>query len=164
MNWWGYLHLAVNHFPIISTIIGMLILLAGLIFKNEGIKLSGLGTMVFAAIMAVPAILTGDSAAEAVKGLPDVLSSLVEKHEDIAYVGLWSILPMGIIAGLAIYSLFKKEKMYKSLVITAFVLSVLVSGVMIYVGRTGGKIRHSEFRNFSAPAKNQAVEAADAHD
>ena len=163
MNW-GYLHLAVNHFPIISVIVGMLILLAGFIFKNEGIKLSGLGTLVFAAIMAVPAILTGDSAGEAVKGLPDALSSLIERHEDVAYVGLWSILPLGIIAALAIYSTLKKEKMYKSFVIAAFVLSILVSGVMIYVGRTGGKIRHSEFRNLTAPSTEKPGGVKEDHD
>jgi len=141
----GYFHLAINHFPIIGTILGCLILAAGIIVKQDGVKLSGLGTLVFAAIMAIPTILTGDPAEDALEGISGVASHLIDRHEDIAYVGLWSIIPLGLISALAFYSLLKKELFGKYLVIATMVLSIVVSGVMIYVGRTGGMIRHTEF-------------------
>lgn len=140
----GYFHLIVNHFPIIGSIIGSLLLLAGIIFNKEDIKLSGLGTLVFAAFMAIPAILTGDPAKEAVEAVEGISKQLIHAHEDIARVGLWAIIPLGIISAMAMYSLVKKERINKYLIIAALLLSIVTSGVMVYVGYTGGKIRHTQ--------------------
>ena len=49
MNW-AYFHMVINHFPIVGVIIGTMLLIAGMIFKNQGVKISGLGTIVFAAL------------------------------------------------------------------------------------------------------------------
>ena len=146
MNW-AYVHVIINHFPIVGVIIGTVILIAGMVFKNEGIKISGLGTIVFAALMAVVTDLTGDPAKEAVKGLPDVVQSLVNKHEDIASIALFLIIPAGLMAALTLYSIWKKEKSVNFLLIITLVLSLVSCGAMTYVGRTGGQIRHTEFRN-----------------
>lgn len=146
MNW-AYFHLVINHFPIIGVIIGSLILGAGMAFKNQGITISGLGTIVFAALMAVLAYLTGDPAEKAVEGLADVAKSLVSRHEDIATVGMYLLIPAGLIASLTLYSIWKKERSVRFLLIISLVLALMGSGAMIFVGRTGGQIRHSEFRS-----------------
>jgi uncharacterized membrane protein len=146
MNW-AYLHVIINHFPIVGVIIGTLLLIAGMIFKNEGIKISGLGTLVFAALMAVIVDLTGDPAKEAVKGLPDFVQSLISRHEDIASVALFLLIPAGLLAALTLYSIYKKERSVRFLLIITLVLSLVSCAAMGYVGRTGGQIRHTEFRN-----------------
>ena len=146
MNW-AYIHIILNHFPIVGIIIGTLLLIIGMVFKNEGIRISGLGTIVFAALMAVVVDLTGDPAKEAVNSLPDVVRSLINRHEDIASVGLFLMIPTGLIAGLTLYSLWKKEKSVRFLTIITLVLSLISCGAMGYAGRTGGQIRHTEFRN-----------------
>ncbi len=140
----GYFHLIVNHFPIIGTIIGSLLLLAGIIFNKDDIKLSALGTLVFAAFMAIPAIATGNPAKEAVEAIEGISKHIIHTHEDIARVGLWAIIPLGIISAMAMYSIAKKERNNKYLVIAALLLSIVTSGVMAYVGYTGGKIRHTQ--------------------
>jgi len=145
MNW-AYFHLVINHFPIIGVIIGSLLLGAGLAFKNQGVTISGLGTIVFAALMAVLAYLTGDSAEKVVEGLADVAKSLVSRHEDIATVGMYLLIPAGLIASLTLYSIWKKERSARFLMIISLVLALIASGAMVYAGRTGGQIRHSEFR------------------
>jgi uncharacterized membrane protein len=146
MNW-AYVHVILNHFPIVGLIIGTLILIAGMVFKNEGIKISGLGTIIFAALMAVVIDLTGDPAKEAMKGMPDIVGSLINRHEDIASVALFLIIPAGLIAALTLYSIWKKEKSVRFLLIFTLVLSLISCAAMGYVGRTGGQIRHTEFRN-----------------
>jgi uncharacterized membrane protein len=146
MNW-AYFHLVINHFPIIGVIIGSMLLVAGMVFKNQGVKISGLGTIVFAAIMAVVAYLTGDPAEEAVKGLTDVAKSLVSRHEDFATIGMYILIPAGLMAAMTLYSTWKKEKSVHFLIILTLILSLISSGAMVFVGRTGGQIRHSEFRN-----------------
>jgi len=146
MNW-AYIHVIINHFPIVGVIIGALLLIAGMVFKNEGIKISGLGTLVFAAIMAVIVDLTGDPAKEAVNGLPDFVQSLISRHEDIASVALFLLIPAGLLAALTLYSIYKKEKSVRFLLIITLVLSLISCAAMGYVGHTGGQIRHTEFRN-----------------
>ncbi len=146
MNW-AYLHVIMNHFPIVGVIIGTLILIAGMAFKNEGVKISGLGTIVFAALMGIVVDLTGDPAKEAVKGMPDIVGSLVSKHEDIASIALFLLIPAGLMAALTLYSIWKKEKSVRLLLIITLVISLISCAAMGYVGRTGGQIRHTEFRN-----------------
>ena len=74
MNW-TYLHILVNHFPIVGFVIGTLLLFSGLFFQNQGVKISGLGTILFAGFMAVLAYLTGSPAEEAVAGIPHFAGS-----------------------------------------------------------------------------------------
>lgn len=148
MNW-AYLHLVLNHFPIIGAIIGTLLLVAGMVLKNEGIKISGLGVLVFAAFMAIITYLTGDPAENAVKGLPDVVNSLISRHEDIATISMYLLIPTGLLAALTLYSIWKKERTISFLLTVTLMLSLLSSVAMVYAGRTGGQIRHSEFRSDS---------------
>jgi uncharacterized membrane protein len=145
MNW-AYFHIVINHFPIVGVIIGALLLLAGLVFKNQGVSMSGLGTVVFAALTAIVAYQTGDPAEDAVKGLPGVAESLINRHEDIATIGMYLLIPAGLIAAMTLYSIWKKEKSVRFLLIIMLVLSLISSGMLVYVGYTGGQIRHSEFR------------------
>ena len=149
MNW-AYFHMLINHFPIIGVFIGTLLLIAGLLYRNQGVQISGLGIVVFAGLTFILAYLSGDPAKEAVKGLPEVAQSLVNRHEDIASVGMYLLIPAVILAALSLYSIRKNEKSVQFLIIITLVLSVVSSVAMFYVGHTGGQIRHTEFRSDSS--------------
>jgi len=146
MNW-AYIHLVINHFPIIGVIIGTALLSAGVIFKNQGVTISGLGTIVFASLMAIVAYMTGDPAEGVAKGLPDVARSLISRHENIATVGMYLMVTAGLLAGSSLFSIWKKDKSIRLLIILTLAFSLISSGTMVYIGRTGGQIRHTEFRN-----------------
>jgi uncharacterized membrane protein len=133
----AHFHLLVNHIPIIGVIFGMLILLVGFILKNGIVKQTGLGTLIFAALSASVALFTGDPAGEAVEHLPGVTEALIEHHEDIAYSSLWILIPMGVLAALAFYSNWKKEKSGNLLSMITLFLSVLAIAMMSWVGPTG---------------------------
>lgn len=150
---WAYFHIVINHFPIVGVIIGSLLLMAGLIFKNQGVNLSGLGTIVFAMFTAILAYQTGDPAEDVVMGIPGIAEILINRHEDLATVGMYLLIPAGLMAALSIYSIWQKERSVHFLIIITLVLSLISSGVMVYVGQTGGQIRHTEFRN-DATQKN----------
>ncbi len=146
----AYLHILTNHFPIVGIIIGTLLLISGMILKNEGIRLSGLGTIVFASVMAIVADLTGDPAKDALRNLPGISESLINRHEDIASVSMFLMIPAGLLAALTIYSIIKKERSVNFLTIITLALALLSCAVMGYVGHTGGQIKHDEFRSTSA--------------
>ncbi len=146
MNW-AYIHLVINHFPIVGTIIGTTLLAAGVIFKNQGVTISGLGTIVFAALIAIVAYMTGNPAEELMRGFPDIAKSLISRHENIATVGMYLMVTAGLLAASSLYSIWKKDKAIRLLIILTLAFSLISSGIMVYIGRTGGQIRHSEFRN-----------------
>ncbi len=146
----AYLHILTNHFPIVGIIIGTLLLITGMVFKNDGIRLSGLGTIIFASVMAIVADLTGDPAKDALRNLPGISESLINRHEDIASVSMFLMIPAGLLAALTIYSIIKKERSVKFLTIITLALALVSCAVMGYVGHTGGQIKHDEFRSTSA--------------
>jgi uncharacterized membrane protein len=140
----AYPHLLVNHLPILGTFFGIMILIAGLFLKNDTVKQTGLATLVFAALTSGLALFTGDPAGEVVEKLPGISESIIEYHENMAYMSLWILIPSGLLSAMAFYAIWKKEKGAKNLVIAALVLSLITAGWMAYVGKTGGQIRHSE--------------------
>ncbi|MFZ4705295.1 MAG: hypothetical protein ACOYMF_04740 [Bacteroidales bacterium] len=162
----AYPHLLVNHFPILGTIFGILILLSGIILKNDTVKQTGLATLVFAALMSAVALFTGDPAGEAVNAIPGTSEAMIDHHENMAYMALWILIPSGLLSAMAFYSIWKKEKGAKNLVIAAFALSLLAAGWMAYVAKTGGQIRHSELRSQTSgiPAGQEMQKESDDKD
>lgn len=140
-------HLLLNHLPIIGGIIGMGILVAGFVLKNNPmVKRTALGVFVFSAVFAIPTFLTGEGAEEAVENLPGVMESLIEEHEDLGKLFLLLMSTLGVVSLLALFADIKKLKAAKTL----YFLVLLVGMVSIYFGATtgvsGGKVRHTEIR------------------
>lgn len=115
----AYPHLLVNHLPILGTIFGILILGTGMFLRNDTVKQTGLGTLVFAALSSALALLTGDPAGDIVKTLPGISETVIEYHENMAYLSLWILIPSGILSAMAFYSTWKREKAAKYMVIAA---------------------------------------------
>jgi hypothetical protein len=81
MNW-AYVHLALNHLPVIGAIFGVLLLLLALLRKSEELKRVSLGVFVITALLALPIYFTGEPAEEVVEHLPGVAEPLIERHEN----------------------------------------------------------------------------------
>jgi uncharacterized membrane protein len=84
----AHAHLYLNHFPIIGSII-LLILLAYAIYKKKDnlIRIS-LWFFVCAAIIILPVYFTGDPAEESIINSPGMSEELIEPHESAALVSL----------------------------------------------------------------------------
>jgi len=152
----AHLHLIVNHFPIIGTLIGVGVLAYGLFINNLAVKKVGLGIFVLMAILAVPAYLTGEGAEEAVEHLAGVSDHDIHEHEELAETGIVVIGALGILALFALYAFAKKKAMAKTLTIVAFLLGLVTFGLFAKVGNLGGKIRHTELsENHSSNEQNE---------
>ena len=80
----AHLHLVVNHFPIIGTILGVGILIAGIILKNNSTKNVAYALFIVAAIFAAFSMYTGEGAEELVEDMPSVGKKIIHEHEEIA--------------------------------------------------------------------------------
>ncbi len=147
------IHLALNHAPLFLSIIGGVILILGMIKKNESFKNLSLYFLIAAALFTVPVFLTGEGTEELVENLPGVNETAIEEHEDMAKISLIIIIITGAISLLAIF-LKKNTGIGKLLFTGALLLSLASFGFMAQTAHLGGLIRHSELQNGNSTNTN----------
>lgn len=140
------IHLALNHAPLLLSIIGGGILILGMIQKNETFKTLSLYMLVAAALFTIPVFLTGEGTEELVEHLPGVTENMIEKHEDMAKIAMIVIAISGVTALAGIF-LRKKASMAKAVFALCLLLSLASFGTMAQTAHLGGLIRHSEIQN-----------------
>ena len=143
-----YFHLAMNHFPVIASIFGLVILGYGVLRRNDPLMFTGLGIIIVTGLVAIPVYLTGEPAEEVVEVLPGVIEGLIESHEDFAKFALVSAIVSGSVSLIALlFSLARFEsKVGRMLVWASLVLTIMTVGTMGWTAKLGGVIRHTEIR------------------
>ncbi|UBZ06747.1 hypothetical protein LDL76_15485 [Salegentibacter mishustinae] len=143
----AHYHLIVNHLPIVGLLIGILVLIAGLVFNKTEVKLTALGILIFSAITSIAAFYTGEGAEDVVENLEGISETLIHTHEEYAETFYSLTLILG---GLSIISFFmelKKIRLSKYMLIICLLMAIVGGISATYVGLSGGEIRHSEIRN-----------------
>src|SRR5690606_26021317 len=134
----AHLHLLTNHIPIVGISIGLLILAAGFIFKNTVVKRTALAVFIFAALLAVPAFLTGEDAEELIEDMAGISHQLIEEHEDMAAVFIWLIEVTGILAAATLILSFSLKKSIDFLYVIVFCLAAVSAVYAFETGNSGG--------------------------
>ena len=146
----AHLHMVVNHFPIIGTIFGLGILIAGVFMKNTVIKNVAYILFVVAAIFAAVSMATGEGAEEIAENLPSVTHQIIHEHEEMAEKLALVLYALGVISLLGLFLNFKHHA--KAATVSYLALVVAIVGVFFgkQTGTTGGEVRHSEIRTSNA--------------
>src|ERR1700680_1480747 len=84
----AHLHLLLNHFPIIGTIIGLGLFLVSLVGKNDDLRRASLIVLSVMALLSIPTFFSGVGAQGAIKNAPGVSEALIERHEGAAIMAL----------------------------------------------------------------------------
>lgn len=154
-----HIHLLLNHFPVIGTMIGSLLLIWGIYSKQNNLKTIAAVVLAAMAIMAIPVYLTGEPAEEAVENLPGVSETLIGMHEDAANIAIWLMEITGIFSLVAIFIQMKHSAKASSFFMLAAVFSIISFAAMARTGYYGGKIRHTEIRSAQDAGATQATDA-----
>lgn len=149
-----HFHLAFTHFPIIGTIIGVLILIAGFVFRKEPVIKSALLLFVGMAIIAIPVFLTGEGAEESVENLQGVSEKIIHEHEELAEKAIILMEILGIFSLGAFILMLLKSKFSRIVNIIVLVLSIAAFGLIAKTGNMGGQIRHTEIRKAGITNQN----------
>jgi len=142
----AHLHLLLNHFPIIGTIVALGLFIVSFIGKNDDLKRSSLIIFAAIALLTLPAFFSGIGAQRAVRKDPLVSTAVIDRHEGAAMLALFFMLITG---ALALIELWKRrrivtEKPWSGTLLAILLFSLLTAGLMARVGTTGGDIRHPE--------------------
>jgi len=148
-----HLHLLLNHVPVLGTAFGLGLLVFGMWRKSSELQKAALGTFVIAALVGVPAYLTGEPAEEGVESLPGVTEAFIEQHESAASIAFTGIVALGVIAMIGLF-LFRRGKAVATWFATLMLVGALaVSVLMAWTANLGGQIRHTEIRPNATPSK-----------
>jgi uncharacterized membrane protein len=158
----AHLHMVVNHFPIIGTIFGLGILIAGIILNNNSAKNIAYFLFIIAAIFAALSMGTGEGAEEIAEKLPGVTDQVIHEHEELAEKFAIVLYILGIVSLAGLYLNLKNHAKANLLSYLAVVISVVGVVLAQQVGTSGGEVRHTEIRaNATQNSTNTETEGED---
>src|SRR5688572_29885606 len=99
----AHLHLLLNHFPTIGTMIAISLFIGALLRRNEDLK--GVSLVIFfgLALISLPAYMSGAAAVEVMRDATEWSDAAVKAHQDAALWGLICIEITGIVAWFALW-------------------------------------------------------------
>jgi uncharacterized membrane protein len=142
MNY-AHLHLLLNHFPIIGTIVGLGLFLISFLGKNEDLRRGSYIIFAAIALLSIPTFLSGYGAQLMIKG-PGVSDALIQRHQSSALLSLWFMEATGALALAGLWQTQKTPHIPRWNVAAVLIFSLLTTGLMARTGNTGGDIRHPE--------------------
>ncbi|MBK0402319.1 hypothetical protein I5M27_04940 [Adhaeribacter sp. BT258] len=154
-----YLHLTLTHFPIVGSFIAFILLFSGYIQKSEGITKAALFLLVALALVTIVVNHTGEEAEEFVENMAGYSHEAIHEHEEMAEWAFRLMLATGLGAATALYMFRRKAQKTRLLVGLVLFLSLATCGLMVWAGKKGGEIRHTEVNSVSetnAPSENHA--------
>ena len=139
----AYLHILLNHFPVIGTGFIFILGLHSLISKNDKIKRFSMILLVLLSLLTIVIFKSGENARGIVKGMDGIIEENIDAHEDFAEKSFIVMETFGFLTLIfLIYNKFSKPipGVY-TIIFLLFLLAVL--GMMMYTAHLGGKIAHS---------------------
>ncbi|MGZ9675881.1 hypothetical protein [Flavobacterium sp. GNP001] len=146
----AHLHLVVNHFPIIGTILGLGILIAGIVLKNKSVQNTAYVLFVVAAVFAFFSMSTGEGAEEMVEDFPGIGKAIIHEHEEMAEKLALVLYALAITSLFGLYFNLKNKPKAKQVSYVATVVAIIAVFFAQQTGTTGGEVRHTEIRTESA--------------
>lgn len=139
-----HVHLLLNHFPIIGTIIALGLFIFGLIGKSDGLKKASLVIFAGIALLSIPTYMSGNGAADALSKLPGVSMNAIAVHNNAAVVAIGFMELTGLFSWLGLWQYRRFTHARTWTIATVVVLSLIALYYMAVTGNTGGQIRHGE--------------------
>lgn len=146
---WVHLHLLLNHVPVLGTAFAVLLLAYGAARHSADVTRASLGAFILFGLLGIVVYLTGEPAEEAVEHLPGVSKSLIEAHEEAAFVAMLLLAAFGLAALVALIRFRGGRSIPRGVVLSALLLSLIPAGAMAWTANLGGQIRHEEIRSGS---------------
>jgi hypothetical protein len=147
-----YVHVLINHFPLIGLLVAMVALIAALITRNRTATLIGLALVGLLALSAWPVSEYGEEGYDRVLSMADEAGGKYLAHHR-ALADRWVFLYY-LTAGVAGLGFALAWKWRRTLVFSSILALVLAAASLaagIVIAKAGGCIRHREFRSGPPP-------------
>ncbi|MFL5500299.1 MAG: hypothetical protein ACJ79Q_03615 [Gemmatimonadaceae bacterium] len=141
---WPYIHLMLNHFPVVLSVSALAVTLLALLLGKRGLWLTAMGALTGAGLFVYPVHFTGDKADHALNDPWFIRTGAIEAHDNAAGIAMIVILVAGTFAA---YSWWKSLKQPAGLIPGWMRAGVVVGSLaavvtVTYTAYLGGKIIH----------------------
>jgi len=140
----AHVHLLLNHFPVIGTLMGLGLFLGSIVGKSEDLKRAGLVVFLGIALLSIPTYLSGNAAEREIQDLPGVSGALIVRHEDAALLAYVFMEITGAFAWFGLWQFRRNSRLGRGTLSAVLLLSVATVGLMANAANIGGAIRHPE--------------------
>ena len=156
MNW-VYLHLTINHIPIVLGGLGAMAALFAILSGRRLAWLYTAITLTLGGLSVYPVFVSGDRAARIVRQREPQLRQNIKNHDQSAEKTLWVVLGAGVLGLVCWYRLASdtRDAAVPGWVKVALAVPALASaGALVWTSQLGGKIGHESWETSltAAPA------------
>jgi uncharacterized membrane protein len=138
----AYLHLLSNHFPILGSLFGVLLLVVALIKPNLNTTLSAYLILLVSGIGGFVAYFTGEPAEESIEHVPGISHKLIHVHEEMAENALIFVFLMTAAAVVGLWAERAQWNSAKKIERFTLVVGIIAFILFAFTGYLGGHIRH----------------------
>lgn len=138
----AYLHLLSNHFPILGSLFGILLLVVALLKSSLKTTLSAYIILLISGIGGMVAYFTGEPAEESIEHLKGISHKLIHLHEEMAENSLIFIFLLTATAIIGLWAEGSKWESAKKIEMAALVIGIVAFILFAFTGYLGGHIRH----------------------
>ncbi len=156
----SHVHLVINHLPTLGMVIALGLLLLSFTRKSTDLQRVSLELLFVIALLAIPVYLSGVSAQQDIQNEPGVSSAMIDRHQDMALLGLLLMQVTGLVAWLALWQARRVGRPGGAALATVLILSVLTVAAMGRAANLAGPIRHPEILQGTAEAYAASAAAA----
>ena len=153
---YAYLHLILNHFPIIGLAVVVVMLFYSLWKKNNQMLNFSLISLIVLALLSIPLEESGEAAEEIVENTMTTDEAFIHEHEEAAEYATPLMYLTGGVAFVAFFFNRRRSMIPVWLKSILIFLLLMTQVAMIRTGYLGGKIRRPELQN-TTPASNDAA-------
>jgi hypothetical protein len=141
---WPYVHLVINHFPVVLSVSALAVTVLALLLGRRGLWLTAMGGLTAAGLFVYPVHFTGDEAEHALHHPWYIQPEALEAHDDAAGVAMAVILVAGAFAAYSWWRSLKRpaESIPGWMRAGIVVGSIAAVGTVTYTAYLGGKIIH----------------------
>ena len=141
---WPYIHITINHFPIVLSALGTFAALIAIIRKKRGAWLYTMATMTAAGLTVGPVYLSGDEADDALRDPWYIKSGVIDAHNAAANFALALLLITGAICAYSWWRAlrYRDEPIPRMIRIAVALSTVLSFAAVSRTAYLGGKIVH----------------------
>jgi hypothetical protein len=147
-----YVHVLINHFPLIGLLVAMVALVVGLVIRNRPAVRIGLVLVGLLALSAWPVYHYGEEGYDRVLSMADEAGAkYLAYHQQLAERWIFLYLITAGVAGLGVALGWKWPNSLPWFAAAALVLAAASLSAGIVIAKAGGAVRHREFRQSLPP-------------
>ncbi len=141
---WPYVHILVNHFPVVLSVFGLGVAVAALILRRRGLWLSAMGTLTLAGVLVYPVRFTGNQADRALNDPWYIRHGAIDAHDNASLIAMICLLLVGAVSAYGWWRALKRpEEIIPGWIRAAVLVGAIAGfGTVAYTAYLGGKIIH----------------------